>query len=238
MARPSSTLLCQLVMTNSDLRYGLHSEGRDDLEDADNDQPDASDPDHDAVGRHRVHEHDHAADEQDDTEEDVPAASLLVREALEKSGESLEEKSDADEDSQQPLATQTGVGAGRKQAKEDRQRTGNEVEVRIPPVSPGAKPRTTLKMPDTMSQMMKMTARSLPADAVFTTAQIPRIKVTAPKASRIHQFLPIDPIRSSSSTITTSEFDMRILPMPATGCLPKCRPNARGGSPNFGDVTP
>lgn len=78
MARPSSTLLCQLVMTNSDLRYGLHSEGRDDLEDADNDQPDASDPDHDAVGRHRVHEHDHAADEQDDTEEDVPAASVLV----------------------------------------------------------------------------------------------------------------------------------------------------------------
>ena len=128
MARPSSTLLCQLVMTDSDLRYGLHAEGRDDLEDADDDQPDASDPDHDSVGRHRVHEDDHAADEQNDTEEDVPPASVLVREALQKSGESLKEESDADKDSQQPLATQTGVGAGRKQAQEDRQRTGDEVE--------------------------------------------------------------------------------------------------------------
>ena len=91
-------------------------------------------------------------------------------------------------------------------------------------------------MPDTMSQMTKMTATISAAVAVFRTAQIPRIKVTAPKASRIHQFLPIDPIRSSSSTITTSEFDMRILPMLATGCLPKYRPNVRGDSPNFGDV--
>ena len=92
MARPSSTLLCQLVMNDSDLRYGLHAEGRDDLEDADDDQPDACNPDHDSVGRHRVHEHDHATDEQDDTEEDVPTASVLVREALQKSGQSLEEK--------------------------------------------------------------------------------------------------------------------------------------------------
>ena len=34
---PRPTLCCQLVMTDSDLRCGLHSEGRDDLEDADDD---------------------------------------------------------------------------------------------------------------------------------------------------------------------------------------------------------
>mgnify|MGYP007000262660 CR=1 len=89
----------------SDLRCGLHAEGRDDLENTDDDQPDCCYPNNNLEGPNRSHQADDTADEQDDTEEDVPATSVLVRKALHESGEPLKEEGDTDENSQQPLAS-------------------------------------------------------------------------------------------------------------------------------------